>query len=242
MTGAPAEQPGGFEEALAALDTSLFGYVRSQTSQRDRISLLAVQNALREVYGRFTYLEIGSHLGGSLQALVADERCTSITSIDSRPLSQPDVRGIFDYPGNTTERMMERLELVPGADLTKLHTIEASTDELAPESLPTRPHLCMIDAEHTEEAALRDARFCRHATGEDGAIVFHDRRLIRAAIERFLEELGDLAHEGYPLLGSIYVLELGPTRLRPTVQDLMAGQEETKPFLMDHPARRYPPA
>src|SRR5437016_5643611 len=95
-----------FEEALAALDTSLFENVRAQSSERDRVSLLALQNACREIHGQFDYLEIGSHLGGSLQVLVADPRCTSITSIDSRPETTPDVRGISSYPGNTTERML----------------------------------------------------------------------------------------------------------------------------------------
>jgi hypothetical protein len=71
-------------------------------------------------------------------------------------------------------------------------------------------------------------------------IVFHDRRLVRSAIETFLEELGQSPHEGYPLLGSVYVLELGPTRLLPVIQRLMTGQEEPRPFLVDHPARRYP--
>ena len=41
---------------------------------------------------------------------------------------------------------------------------------------------------------------------------------------------------------SVYVVELGPTRLLPTVRKLMAGQAEPKPYLMDHPSRRYPPA
>src|SRR5919204_195605 len=107
----------GFEDALRALDTSLFEHVRSQTTELDRISLLALHNACREVHGRFAYLEIGSHLGGSLQVLVADQRCTSITSIDSRPESAPDVRGVSSYPGNATARMLERLAAVPGADL-----------------------------------------------------------------------------------------------------------------------------
>jgi hypothetical protein len=229
-----------FDTALAALDTGLFGHVKSQTSELDRLSLLALQNALGEAYGTFAYLEIGSHLGGSLQVLVADERCTSIASIDSRPLTQPDVRGVFEYADNSTQRMLDLLDSVPGADLAKLRTIEASVEDVSLDQLPARPHLCMIDGEHTVEACIRDARFCREAVGEDGAIAFHDRRLVRPAIELFLEELGELPHEGYPLLGSVYVVELGETRLLPTVERCLAGQDEPKPFLMDHPARRFP--
>lgn len=229
-----------FDEALRTLDTSLFARVKSQTGEADRLSLLALHNACRETYGEFSYLEIGSHLGGSLQVLIVDERCVSITSIDSRPARQPDVRGVFDYPDNSTARMIGCLESVPGADLAKLHTIEATTEDLSPDELPARPELCLIDGEHTVEAALRDARFCQAATGGDGAIAFHDRRLVRPAIEHYLDSLGEWPREGYPLLGSVYVVELGRTRLRPRVQALLAGHGEPKPFLTDHPAGVYP--
>jgi hypothetical protein len=242
VTDRPCDSAVGtdFERALAALDTGLFGHVKSQTSQLDRLSLLALQNALREDYGTYAYLEIGSHLGGSLQVVVVDDRCTSITSIDSRPLSQPDVRGVFEYAENSTQRMLGLLEAVPGADLAKLRTIEASVENVSLDELPTRPQLCLIDGEHTVEACIRDARFCREAVGEGGAVAFHDRRLVRPAIELFLDELGEVPHEGYPLLGSVYVVELGETRLLSTVKRCLAGEDEPRPFLMDHPARRFP--
>ena len=229
-----------FEQALASLDTGLFDHVPSQTSERDRLSLLALHNACRERYDSFAYLEIGSHLGGSLQVLAVDPRCTSIVSIDSRPQSQPDVRGVFDYTGNSTERMLQRLRSVPDANLAKLQAIEATTDEVSPDALPARPALCLIDGEHTVEAALRDARFCREAVQDNGAVAFHDRRLVRPAIEAFLEELGEVPREAYALLGSVYVVELGPARLLPTVERVLAGHEKPKPFLADHPARRFP--
>lgn len=229
---------GSFEQSLRSLDTGLFDHVPSQTSNDDRLSLLALHNACREVHGEFSYLEIGSHLGGSLQVLAVDTRCLSITSIDSRPERQPDVRGVFDYPSNSTGRMLARLEAVPGADLGKLHTIDASTAELSPTELPSQPQLCLIDGEHTIEAALRDARFCRRAAAGRGAIAFHDRRLVRPAIELFLDELDETPHEGYPLLGTVYVIELGPTLLRSAIETLLADHGTPKPFLTDHPARK----
>jgi hypothetical protein len=228
-----------FETALAALDTSLFSHVRSQTSELDRISLLALHNSCREVHREFAYLEVGSYVGGSLQVLVADSRCTSITSIDSRPDSAPDVRGASDYRGNSTQRMLDMLGAVPGADLAKVRTIESETSGVAPEDL-TAPQLCLVDGEHTFDAVLNDARFCRRVVRENGAIAFHDRRLVRPAIERFLDELSTVPHDGYPLLGQIYVIELGPTRLRPAIDALLAGHPEPKPYLTEHPARRYP--
>ncbi len=109
---------------------TLFDHVRSQTAPRDRMVLLALHNACREFYGTFRYLEIGSHRGGSLQALIRDPRCVEIVSIDARPAVVPDdLKGEVVYRGNTTERMLEHLRSLPGADLTKLRTFDASTED-----------------------------------------------------------------------------------------------------------------
>lgn len=213
------------EERIAALDTTLFDHLESETSEEDQRSLLALQAALAAELGRFSYLEIGSHLGGSLQTFVADPRCVGVTSIDSRPPAQPDDRGrTFEYPDNSTERMLELLAGVPDADLRKVQTIEASTEELDPESVP-RPHLCFIDAEHTFDAALRDARFCRATCRGAGVIAFHDRAVVEPAIRAFVRETSGPCRP-YPLLDGIFVVELGasPSPLKhPAVQSRLAA-------------------
>jgi hypothetical protein len=61
-----------FEAQLNELDTSLLDEIESQTSADDKRSLLALHVACRRVHREFRWLEIGSHLGGSLQALVRD--------------------------------------------------------------------------------------------------------------------------------------------------------------------------
>jgi hypothetical protein len=203
--------PEEFEQRLRALDWKLFRYVPNQTSVEDRTSLLALQNACRDAVGRYRYLEIGSFRGGSLQPFLADELCTAVTSIDSRPARAPDARGASNYPDNTTDGMLANLRAVPGADLDKLITLEATTDELDPEQIE-RPDLCFVDAEHTDDAALRDARFCRAAMRGEGAIAFHDRQLIGAGLERFVSECdGEVA--GFELPQRIFVVELGPPRI-----------------------------
>lgn len=196
------------EQRVAALDISLFERIVSQTTAEDRRSLLAVHRALGLRLGRFAYLEIGSHLGGTLQALIADRRCVRIVSIDARPPRQPDDRGaVYEYPGNSTSRMLSMLAEVPGADLGKLYTIDAGTDELSPESL-RRPDLAFVDGEHTRAAALRDARFCRAAMEGAGVVVFHDRGVVADAIEDFVRETrGPL--RAFPLHTSLFVVELG---------------------------------
>jgi hypothetical protein len=216
----PPDTDDGFERALGALDVSLFDHVRSQTAPRDRLALLALHNACRDVYGTFRYLEIGSHRGGSLQVLIRDPRCVEIVSIDARPAVVPDdLQGPVEYRGNTTERMLDHLRAVPGADLAKLRTFDASTTDL--ESVGDfRPQLCFVDGEHTHEAALRDARFCLRVMG-DGAIAFHDCGVVESAIEEFLAGLEPRNHTSFELPRSIRIVEVGEERLGPRVRELV---------------------
>jgi len=202
-------------DRVSALDTSLFRPIESQTTEPDRQSLLALHAAIAE-RGPFDYLEIGSHLGGSLQALVADPRCRSIVSIDTRPLLQPDDRGDeAAYPENSTRRMLEGLAELPDADLAKVQTFETGTDELAVSDLPTRPGFCFVDAEHTRAAALRDALFCLEATTPDGVVAFHDSNVVMPGIEDFIARL-DRPHQAFQLPDSVFVVELGEPRLQAT--------------------------
>lgn len=90
-----------FADRIAALDTQLFDHIESQTSEDDRKSLLAVHSSVAARTDPFSYLEIGSHLGGTLQVVIADPRCTRVVSIDPRPPWQPDDRpelNGWEYP------------------------------------------------------------------------------------------------------------------------------------------------
>jgi hypothetical protein len=205
-----------FESRLNRLDLSLWGHIESETTERDRRSLLALHFACRQA-GQFAYLEIGSYLGGSLQSYVVDPRCTRIISIDPRPASQPDARGIlFDYPANSTQLMFEHLATVPGADVTKVEAIESSTADIPPESITVRPRVCFIDGEHTVEAASRDARFCLSVADPNGCIVFHDANIVGQAISAFAKELKQKRSRfrSYRLLDSVAVFELGSCDFR----------------------------
>ena len=204
-----------FETELGELDVGLLGTVPSQTTEFDRRSLLALHLACREVLGRFAWLEIGSHLGGSLQALVRDPACRRIDSIDPRPPAQDDERGErYDYPGNSTARMLELLRALPGADLDKLHAHDAAAPDLDPEALPP-PAVCFIDGEHTDRSAAADAAFCRRVLRDEGLIVFHDTGIVYRAVRRFVDAVRG---EGLPvelayLPDSLFCVELGAPRL-----------------------------
>ena len=122
---------------------------------------------------------------------------------------------MYEYPDNSTERMLGHLRDIPEADLAKLRTIDASTEALAAGDVPGQPALCLIDGEHTNAAAARDARFCRAVLGDVGTIVFHDCQLVAKAIAGFLRDLGadGLRFTAYPLPDLLFVVELGEPRL-----------------------------
>jgi|TARA_Y100000310_G_scaffold9823_1_gene10549 hypothetical protein len=112
------------------LDTSLFSSIVSETTEADRQSLLALQSCLKARAG-YVYMEIGSHLGGTIQPYYLDPSCAKIYSIDKRPLVQPDERGVeFHYPDNSSSRMLEGLAAAfPSSDHTRIsaHTGWAAT-------------------------------------------------------------------------------------------------------------------
>jgi Methyltransferase domain len=192
------------------LDIRLFDRILAQTDEWDKQALLALHDASAREFGSFGYLEIGSYLGGSMQAVVQDPRCTKIISIDPRPAAAADNRtGTWSYPDNTTAHMLELLGDLPGADLSKVDTFEVGTDALTVDALRTRPHYCFIDGEHTDEAALCDARFCAEALGGRGVIAFHDYDIVRTGIEVFVGEVWRDVSMAVAFTGSIFAVELG---------------------------------
>jgi hypothetical protein len=199
-------------DRVAALDTDLFIHVESETIDSDRKSLLALHNAVATRTDHFSYLEIGSHLGGTLQVVVADPRCARVVSIDPRPQWFRDDRlevGQLEYRDNSTARMLKLLQGVPSADLSKVETVEASTEDIAPGRF-SRPDFCFVDGEHTYSAALRDARFCRTVMQGAGILAFHDFQImeLERAVLHFLQET-PRPHRGYLLSYNIFVVELG---------------------------------
>jgi hypothetical protein len=158
------------------VDTTVFRWIESQTSSRDRLALLSLREAVCSAEGRYVYLEVGSHLGGSLQPHVIDPRCRKIISIDPRPAFQADDRwsAPYTYPDNSTDRMLRLLGQIPGADLSKLATFEVPSWELQPGSVPTGAGLAFIDGEHTNQAVGRDFLAVRPHVSRDGVIAFHD--------------------------------------------------------------------
>ncbi len=178
-----------FEERLDRLDLSLFGSIPTQSHEGEQRSWLALQRAVRRPTG-YTYLEIGSHLGGSIQQHLLDPWCKTIISIDKRPLSQPDDRGEpCHYEGNSTERMLQNLRRVAPDKLSRLHCFDADTKNIDASILPARADFCFIDGEHTHNAVLADFEFCLRASSANAVICFHDDNAIWRALRQILFSL-----------------------------------------------------
>jgi cephalosporin hydroxylase len=200
-----------FSARLNSLDTTLFDAISSESTLWDRRSLLACQQAVRMQWSPYVYLEIGSHLGGSLQPHVLDPRCGASHSIDPRPLQQPDARGVrFDYPDNSTERMLANLAAA-GGDTARIRCYEQSTTRIDAAGIEPRPHLCFVDGEHTDAAVLADFAFCQRVVSPGGLIVFHDAHIIYNALEEIVAML-DRAGGHYRachLPDTVFVIEVG---------------------------------
>src|SRR5215469_1027867 len=109
------------DASLATLDISLFSAIPSQTSYEEKRGLLAAQFAIRDLRTSYDYLEIGSHLGGSIQPHLLDPKCRCICSIDRRLGVQADNRGIpYKYPDNSTARMLDLLAAIDEKSVSKI--------------------------------------------------------------------------------------------------------------------------
>ncbi len=175
------------------MDLSVFK-LKTQTTDGDRTSLLMLQDVIEKSIGDYTYLEIGSFLGGTLLPHLHSKHCTSIVSIDKRVNEQWDERqASFSYENITTEEMLRGLsEHVSESDMPKLTTMDGGSEVLEGKSTP-KIDFSFIDAEHTVTAAFRDFRYILPLMKEKSVIGFHDTHLVIQAVrncEEMLKYLG----------------------------------------------------
>ena len=200
------------DERIEKLDSSLFGHVMTTTPEEDQRTLLALQTVMRRTFPGYVYLEIGSYRGGSLQPHVVDPKCGKIISIDPRPDEVPDTRrGTENYPDSSVENMLDGLRRIPGADLSKVRTFEASASDLNAGMIGVAPQWCFVDGEHTDQAVLTDGRFCLSVLAENGVIIFHDANLVFKGLQTFLEELtaGGRPFRAHILPNFVFLIEFG---------------------------------
>lgn len=197
------------------IDTSAY-QVQASLSQEDKKSLLSIQSAMHKGGKTFSYLEIGSHLGGSLQTYLEDGLCTSIYSIDKRPGVSLDIRGLRNYSGVTTARMLKELSKYYQEEcFQKLKCFEYDVSLIDRSEIKQPPTLCFIDGQHTDDAAFNDFLFCLSVASFPSVILFHDAHLIFQAILLALEHLRtkDIEYRAYSLPDYICVVEIGKIEL-----------------------------
>jgi hypothetical protein len=199
------------ENRIKALDVGLFDAIPSQTWPEDRESLLRLQRCVH-LAGSYVYLEIGSHLGGTLQPHLVDSRCSWIYSIDKRPLEQRDeLRGVWHYPENSTKRMLSGLqEAFPQSSVEKIRTFDADARELDPTSFVPKPEFCFIDGEHTDQAVRSDFEFCLQVCNRNGIIGFHDANMVVGGLTHIKRRLTErrIRFQGILLPRNVYVILL----------------------------------
>lgn len=196
-----------FESRLNALDVSLWSKVFAQISDEEKRSLMAVQKAIR-ARGPYSYLEIGSYLGGSLQPHLLDPKCQQIYSIDKRPRRVNDDRGYtHTYTENSTAHMLSLLREVAPTD--KIKTFESDASDVGVDKIATAPSLCFIDGEHTKEAVLSDFAFCRRVAANPAVICFDDVWTVYTAINEIVVSLTGSTFHAYALPNNLFVIEIG---------------------------------
>ncbi|HEV8590583.1 MAG TPA: class I SAM-dependent methyltransferase [Pyrinomonadaceae bacterium] len=239
-----------FEEAISGLDLKLFEKIASQSTEADKRSFLALQQAVRELGDGYTYLEIGSYLGGSIQPHLLDDKCTRIYSIDKRPQQQPDARGFeYTYLNNSTARMLEQLQAVAPEGMEKIVTIDGDSGSIDPASVKEKVDLCFIDGEHTDTAVMSDFKFCLKVLNENGCISFHDAQITYNGIAdciKYLEQSGR-GFRAYPLPHFVFVIEIGdfPLHRNEKVFDRVVSHESYLESLQNNDhyrrfANKYP--
>jgi Methyltransferase domain len=238
------------DDKIASLDIGLFDAVPSQTYPEDRESLLRLQRCIRRA-GSYVYLEIGSHLGGTLQPHVVDSRCVVIYSVDKRPLQQPDeLLGVWHYPENSTERMLSGLQTaLPQVSLKKIATFDVDARELDPGRFIPKPDFCFIDGEHTDQAVRSDFDFCLRVCSPNGIIGFHDANFVVGGLARIKCQLtaNRIRFRGMLLPRNVYVILLNDAIERFAEEIGEAAQDEPRymrqarwALLKTRISRRYP--
>ncbi len=231
-----------FEDRITALDCGLFDQVESQSTEKDRRSWLVLQRAVRDAKASFSYLEIGSYLGGSLQQYLQDPRCSRIYSIDKRTIDRR-------HQGNSERVMLENLGAAFPDEMHKLVCFDADARDVPAGSIRDAVDVCLIDGKHTDAAVLSDFGFCLGVCAPDAVISFHDAGCTRTGIAACLRRLEHSArpYVAHKLPGDTFLVALldSPVFSDPRVRSMAVavnGERWLRTAAVSKRARRWVPA
>jgi hypothetical protein len=216
--------PAASPDFLARLDTNVFK-IESQSSEADKVSFLRLQAVVSETVSQYVYLEIGSHMGGTLLPYLLDPNCHKVISIDLRPQSQKDERARrFYYAPDAEGEMLARLKEAAGdLALTKVSTFDCDIKDVDPKALPT-VHIALVDGEHTNTACFSDADCLLNVVNSDSIVVFHDANLVIDAILNFERMLSRMKLKHFLLFLPHCVAAIGLGKMAETVRDKLAAE------------------
>lgn len=159
--------------------------VPNQLSSDDIQTLISIMNFVC-LHDSYSYLEIGSYLGGSLQWHLSNSRCKQVISIDKRSRDKIKDERHIDYAYTvTTQDMLDALTS-NNVPIDKLTAIDGTADNI-PSDLQF--DLVFIDAEHTNQAVFYDGQKCLSAVKENSVVMFHDDWIVYQGIDKLVELL-----------------------------------------------------
>lgn len=159
--------------------------IPNQLSGQDIQTLISIMNFVCS-HGPYSYLEIGSYLGGSLQWHLSNSHCKQIVSIDKRSQDKIKDERHIDYAYTVTTQDMLNVLTLNNLPIDKLTAIDGTVDNI-PGNLQF--DLVFIDAEHTNQAVFYDGQKCLAAAKENSVIMFHDDWIVFRGIDKLAELL-----------------------------------------------------
>ena len=155
--------------------------IPSQTTPADKVFLLASIALVKQRTNGFSYLEIGSYLGGSLVPFLRDTSCKLVVSVDERERTLEDERNAqYSYLGISQQTMIDKLHAC-GVPTDKLIAHDGSIETFV-NTTNTLFDIAFIDGEHTDIACFRDFLWSFPMMRPDSVVLFHDRTLIHKAL------------------------------------------------------------
>ena len=159
--------------------------VPAQINSSDVRALISIMDFVSS-HGAYSYLEIGSYLGGSLQWHLSNPQCQRVVSIDKRSQEKIKDERHIDYAYTVTTRDMLNALTSNNVPIDKLTAIDGTVDNI-PSGLQF--DLVFIDAEHTNQAVFYDGQKCLAAVNDHAVIMFHDDWIVYQGIEQLEEHL-----------------------------------------------------
>lgn len=159
--------------------------IPAQLNSNDVGALISIMDFVSS-HGAYSYLEIGSYLGGSLHWHLSNPRCQRVVSIDKRSRDKIKDERLINYAYKiTTQDMLDTL-IANNLPIDKLTTIDGTVDNIP---VDTRFDLVFVDAEHTNQAVLYDGKQCLDAVQQDAVIMFHDDWIVYKGLEQLEQHL-----------------------------------------------------